>query len=219
MFMPTLEELKAIPEKKRKKYYYHQLKKLQKEYRPAKEYQTNPTWKKEWLPFIAKDHDWDWGYLFDLILYKLEKMQLSLCLFSIGTEEWFSRIHAELQEAIDLGHKILDTESVANSPSYIFLKDNVTNYTVIFSKETHETLATLPNKDNELFADCKEARKWREEHGYKLEDVYFGHRSLWNSKEAEQHYKEMCDNEEKQLQEDYDKFFQLIAKNLKGWWD
>src|SRR5574344_87880 len=72
---------------------------------------SNPQWRKEWLPIIKSDADWDGDYLLDLILYKLEKMLLHLERFSDEEEKSKEKTLSSLKRAIELGWQIHDRES------------------------------------------------------------------------------------------------------------
>lgn len=90
------------------------LKEYKKEYRKSitSKVKTNKDWKKRWLPFIKYDHDFDGGFLIDLIVHKLHIM---LDFYEDGKHCWQvdeSRLEIveSLKEACRLGDMIIADE-------------------------------------------------------------------------------------------------------------
>lgn len=219
--------------------YTEAISEIQSRYIPEKwDRVLNHNWQKEWGPYIKYDHDWDWYYLFDLIMYKLEKMRVYLATYSHATSEWTERINNELTEVLSLGRKL---KTYDYDKEYCDFRDaHTTPYVkVLKKKEVAENAAfadklealngeelvklNIPREEDlglNLYGKrLTTAKKWCKNHHYRLKDVTFAYGSDWDSEENYAEYLKLIEKCEKEEQDDYDKFFLLISKNMRGWWD
>lgn len=222
---------RALREYKNKE-YFKKVKALQDEHnKDTFGLVKNPTWKKEWLPMVKYDHDWDWAYFLDLIIYKLEKMRLSLIMFGSGVREWRERIDKELTETIELGKKLQNHDYFKKS--HDFSHEHTTHYVLIYKNYTdkepfhavkckkYDTIDEQVEAeiDNHDFLGSKAADNWLKENGYDKKDFHYAYSGEWDSEENHDLWGKMIQEEADVEQEDYNKFFGLIAKYMRGWWD
>lgn len=215
--------------------YNKRLEAIQKEHQPDKwEQRDSYDWKSEWGPFVKNDADWDGEYLLDLIIYKMEKMYLSLDLYSNEVREDLDKRLAVLKTTIDLGKKILTHDY--DEESHNFSQKHTTHYVYIYDNEGKKGYTALKNDkllakvaqtdlsldENEdghfdLFGD-KLADKWVKEHGYTRDQVHYAYGGEWDKKRNHKKWLKIMEKEGKQLQADRDEFFLLISRNYSSWW-
>lgn len=215
--------------KKQNVMYHKRLKALQIAHKPSKwEARRHYNWKKEWGPFIKYDADWDGFYLIKLIVYKLEKMRVSFDIYSPELRKNLEERLVTMDSAIALGKKILLDDYDKESIKHIMEHDLsfVLVYKKTGSKEQEEDirdenlLAKLPvdkHRDTD-FLGFEAAEAWATEHGYNKKDIYFAYSAEWDTEASAEEFKNILKKEEKAKQKDYDDFFKIIAKNIRGWW-
>ena len=219
---------------KKDREFYKRLKKIQQEHAPEKGCARYPyNWKKEWGPFIKYDGDWDWTYLLDLIVYKLEKMYIALDIYSIEEKESLDSKLKVLKETIDLGKKIqnhdydkeyhdFSSQHCAHA-IYIYKKGDCLKKN---SKPIHTIIKWRLEENSgykehpmEFYCVTKEIEQWAKENGYdpkKLTSAYGGE---WDDKKNQKIWQKMIKEANKALQKDTDRFFLLISRNMWGWWN
>ena len=103
----------------RNRKYLAEVRKIQKSHLSKEQWngkdKFNKDWEKEWLPFIKYDNQWDWAYMLDLLIYKLELMRTSFKYFCHHVDQ--DKMISQIDEAIVLGKRIYNQES-ADEESY-----------------------------------------------------------------------------------------------------
>lgn len=190
----------------KKKGFYHHLKQIQNQHNYLGLRGPSYDWKKEWGPIVKHDADWDWTYLLDLIIYKLEKMSLSLSTYSFIEENSLNKLIGSIEDIINLGRKIqlYDYEEEADK----FFDDHYKQY-----MNTYDNNHTLLNSEpiDNYFG-------WVEEHKIRPADVSFSLTANWDIENGQEKWHNMLKDADKQQQQDINEFFKLIATNLRSWW-
>ena len=224
----------------RDKLFYERLAKIQEYYKPEDGLGISPyPWKKEWEPILKQDADWSDASFFDLILYKLEKVHLSLDMYSCEYRKHLDKKLKKLQEIIDLGKKIRTFDYYTGSDK--FSHDHVTHYVLIYKNnpnlsemenlKTNDLLHKLERpkratRDEEIEEDIenedwfgfKAADNWAKEHGYSKKDYHVALSGEWDDMANHDIWLDMIKQEGKNNQKDINRFFSLIAKNYRHWW-
>lgn len=211
---------------KTKRLFYRKLKQIQNEHKPPKGTARHPyNWKKEWGPFLKYDADWDGAYLIELIIYKLEKMYLHLDLYSNEIREDLDKRLVVLRETIDLGKKVQNFDYYEDSYNWGVLHCAHVAHVEKkgSSEEIHKIVKwkkDLPNEEMfHFYYDVRgEIKNWAREHGYRMEDLNISYSGEWDSPRNYEIYKEKMNIGVKQMQNDTEKFFKLIAENYQTWW-
>lgn len=196
----------------------------------------NKLWKKEWKDFIKHDADWDGMYLFDLILFKIEKMRITQAMYSIVCEEELNKILGSMDEAVTLGKKIRDHDYY--EASHTFSEEHCAHVIYLYYSEEKGIKALLskeiihkfvqPRKKHtddetteemwEDFSGQKMTEKWAQENGYDITKIHRAYGGEWDTKENQKTYRKMVKAEVKAYQKDVDNFFKILAKNIFSWW-
>lgn len=217
------------------KEYKKELKELQKKYKPNKIDQAhNKDAKKNWMPMLKFNCDWDWSFIISVLLYKIELTKLYIKHFGNIIEEERNEKVAEMEEAVKLYETYCQTNFYAEANEffnkhvchYIFISENIKNI-----KEPKYRIPTAGDSlmfyeiDAEL---CKDQRTKAEAYafaaGVPKEALYdknlirsFG--GEWDNKENEKHYHDLVKQGEEAEQKALDKFFLYISHHIQGWWD
>lgn len=211
------------------KIFYEKLEKIQAEHAPDSSDTYKCNWKKEWLPFIKYDADWDGGYLLDLIIYKLEKMHLYLQTYSFEVKSDLKKRLAKLEKTISLGKKIQTYDYEAEASEWqnkhftntIIYKDKDDNV-VYTAKRKHLDLDKINNVEEILnnFFGKESFEEWsaKNNYVYTFDDLLVLHSGYWDADENYEIWKKKLKEAYKRKQDDNDKFFKLIARNYEGWW-
>lgn len=215
---------------RRQREYDHRLSLVQQAHKPSKwEARKAYNWKKEWGPFIKYDADWDGEYLIELIIYKLEKMYIGLDVYSLEVREDLNKRLAQIQEAIDLGKKILTYEY---DKEYSEFSRQHCAHVILIYRNHHdlkeEPLHRIVKKDRQLdfnkddplddYFGTSDVKKWCEENNYDRKDVCTAYTGQWDDPANQKIWVKMIKEANKAEQKDAEKFFKIIAKNYKGWW-
>jgi len=233
----TREEKKQIRQETKlaKQNYNKDLKELQKRYKPAKiDRAHNKDAKKNWMPMLKFNCDWDWSFIINVILYKIELTKLYIKHFGNTIEEDRMKKVAEMEEAIKLYDTYCQTDFYKEAGEC--WKDHVCHYIFISEdrKNIREPKYKIPTaSDSLMFYEidaelCKDQRIKAEAYaltaGVPKEALYdknlirsFG--SEWDNEENEKHYLDLVKQGEKAEQKALDKFFLHISKHIQGWWD
>ena len=146
--------------KEYKKHYLAERKKLH----PRARIKKNSDWKKRWMPFIKYDHDFDGGFLLELIVIKLHIM---LDYYDHGKychqiDESRLEIVDELREACRLGDLLL--EDNFDEEAYKVMKEHMKSYTTPTEDGLHELHMDWDSEENhELYKKLdREADKVRD---------------------------------------------------------
>lgn len=219
--------------------YYKRLAAVQKEYTPEKWDARKPyNWKKEWGPFIKYDADWDGEYFLDLTLFKLEKIYISLDIYSDEYRRDLNKKLKILRQIINLGKQLKTKDYYVESSN--FSEEHFTHLVYIYEKQSKENiqltkddklLATVPSSrtsvediadGDELSADellgALNAIEWIKENGYTRDQVHFLYGGEWDTPENRELCHKMAKKEARQEQKDTDQFFKLISRNYRDWW-
>lgn len=220
-----------------KKNYNADLKALQKKYKPEKfDRSVNKRAKQIWMPYVKWDHNWDWTFITDMLLYKIELVKLYIKHFGNTVDEDRNKQIAQMEEAIRLYKVFQDTNFLEEEQA--FAKEHTCNY-IYFSekfnafKEKEYKYILSTEKDNLIFydLDCDifdEAKKKAEQYAIKagipIEALYdknltkaFG--AEWDSEENHKKAKELLKQGAKNEQKALDKFFLYVSKHIRDWWD
>lgn len=226
--------------KARKKQYKFALQELHKEFKHLKSDPKNNTWKQDWLPFIKYNCNWDWEYLYDIIIYKLKLFKIHFSVYNVCNEEWVEQTNKEIDEVLELGNYIHEHDYTETSHKFmlehiiptihIYKRAEDEGYfqqnTYVKSNLIHTVYGNigrwgvgLLEMENLILRD-KEADEWCKANGYNpRKDVRYAYSSEWDSEESQQTYKKLTEQAIKEEQADWDKFFLLISKYFRGWWD
>ncbi len=133
----------------------------------------NSDWKERWMPFIKYDHDFDGGFLIELIVHKLHIM---LDYYDHGKYCWQvdeSRLEIveSLKEACRLGDLIL--EDNFNKPAFEILDKHYTAWSEKITEGKYKYKYKWDSEENKLKYDSlmKETDELRE----KTIDQFFDH--------------------------------------------
>ena len=232
-----------IPYSVRHKKYLAEVRKIQKSHMSKDEWndkeRINKDWEKIWLPFIKYDHQWDYAYFLDMMIYKLELMRTSFKYFCshVDQEEMISQI----DEAIALGKKIYQDSGLYHEPWREYHKKHSTPYAYVYEitgflsdkvklAKKGKLLAKIemPKDDEMDFKHILNKKykspldKWLEENNKKeYKDVSVGYGSEWNNFPKirtliSKHILNKCN---KNYKKDKEKFFKIISDNMESWWD
>ncbi len=221
---------------KKNKEFWTRLKAIQLEHTPSKHEARHPyNWKKEWGPFIKYDADWDGAYFFDLIIYKLEKMYISLDIYSDEVRESLDKSLAILKETINLGKKIQTFDYYTESSR--FADEHCYHYVYIYDNEGKtgmeamlgkKLLVKVPQERPDFNEESKitvedilgdsAANKWLEEHGLDKTQVHYAYGGEWDDEKNHDEWLKITKKEGKAEQKDIDTFFKMIARNYRRWW-
>ena len=223
--------------KQNKKNYNADLKALQKKYEPAKfDRSINKNAKKIWKPYIKWDHNWDWAYITDMLLYKIELVKLYIKHFGNIVDEERNKQIAQMEEAVRLYKVFQDTNFLKEEQT--FAKEHTYHY-IYFSEKLKdlkdkEYKYIIPTeKDDLIFYDlncdfAKDKKVLVEEYATKAgvpkEALYddnlirsFG--AEWDSEENHKKAIKLLKQAEKNEQKALDKFFLYVSKHIREWWD
>jgi hypothetical protein len=147
-----------------------------------------------WLPTIWKDRDYDYSYITEILIKKLEftrDFYLSDKAYSAEAE----KVAEEIQEAINMLHKTKDSWEFYEDPAMELIEKK-------WGKTTFEF---VPLEDNPGFNEMKS----------KTEKVV--------TPEDKEQYSEDFRNAMKTARKEYMKdkkeAYKFIAKHIDGWWD
>lgn len=227
-----------MTKKEKRELFLERLKAVQEEYQPEPQERRKPyNWKQEWGPIIEQDADWSGEYLFDLILYKLEKMYIHLDIYSNECRRTLNKSLKILRETIDLGKKTRKFDYYAGSDK--FMEDHCAHVVYIYDNQgkkgvaamrNEKLLAKVPQKkfdwDNENaseaevedFLGSRDADQWVLEHGYTKDQVHYAYGGEWDDPKNHDVWMNLAKEEHKQKQKDTDKFFKMISRNYNRWW-
>lgn len=220
--------------------YLEEVKKIQKTHLSKEQWngkeRINEDWEKEWLPFIKYDNQWDWNYMLDLIIYKLELMRTYFKYYCIHEDQ--DKIINQIDEAIVLGKRIYNQESAKEeyyyqpwldyhkkySTPYAYVYERINNDGSEFCKRGKLLTTIEMPKDDELdFKSRKSSlNKWlKENNKHEYKDVTVFYRSEWNnfSKIRTLISKHILNKCKREYTKDKKRFFKIICNNMEGWWD
>lgn len=235
-----------IPYYKRHKKYLAEVKKIQKSHLSKDQWNTkekiNEDWEKTWLPFIKYDHQYDWAYMLDILIYKLELMRTSFKYFCSSTDQ--EKMIKQLDDAISLGRRIYNHENKEREdyekPFSDYHKKHSTPYAYVYDKletesqcESHKRkklLATIemPKDDSMNFKHMLNKKyvspldKWlKQNHKIEYKNVTVSFGSEWNNFPKIRHLisKHILKKCRKNYKKDKEKFFKIISDNMESWWD
>lgn len=217
-----------------KKNYKADLKALQKKYKPEKfDRSVNKRAKQIWMPYVKWDHNWDWTFITDMLLYKIELVKLYIKHFGNTVDEERNKQIAQMEEAIRLYKVFQDTNFFEEEQA--FAKEHTCNY-IYFSEKLkdREYKYIIPtDKDNLIFYDLKsdilkEEKLKAEEYAIKAgvpKEVLYDNNLIrlfgaeWDSEENRKKAKELFKQAAKNEQKALDKFFLYVSKHIREWWD
>ena len=233
----TRQEKKQIRKEKRqtRKNYNADLKALQKKYKPEKiDRVINGKARKIWMPYVKWDHNWDWTFIIDILLYKIELVKLYIKHFGNTIDEERNKQIAAMEDAVELYKDFTKTDWYKEANE--FHKKHVYNYIYISEniKNLKDYKYIIPTaKDNLMFYDIdvdilSDKKRMAEAYAFAAnvpkEALYdknlirsFG--SEWDCEGNEKHYKELVEQAEKNKQKALDKFFLYVSKHVREWWD
>jgi len=196
----------------------------------CKEYRCKPNhdWRKRWLPIIKYDHDFDGAYFLDLIMHKLNIMYdyYDFGYYIMQSDESKKEILDTLKEAIDLGKKIQEHDY--NEGSDNFMDEHCAHLIYIYNKpwklgQKEEPIHTIVHwrKDRclEDYFGSNEAKQWALDNGYDPKTIHTSAGGQWDDMKNHDTWMKMIQAEAKEEQKDIEKFFGLLAKNYRKWWD
>ena len=220
--------------RKRNREYRKELKELQNSHMPEKwDRVVNKNAKRDWLPFIKYDYNWDWEFIIGTLIYKIELTKLYIKYFGNTIEEQKNKQIASMEEAIRL-YKVFDeTDWYAEERAftdqhvthYIFLKENLWSKDYKYIIPTGRDSLMCYDVDAVFFAEeKKKAEAYALAAGVPKEALYdksldkcFGAR--WDSREDEKYGQELSKQAERNKQKALDKFFLYVSKHIREWWD
>lgn len=231
-----VEELEEIKESYKKSLldgypdFLAEIKGYQKEHAPTYKPRSsiNSQWQAEWKDFIKYDMDWDWGFLTDLILYKLQKMRAWFSRFGMTEDAAREKITAEIDEAIRLYNYAMDTDfdkevmEWSEKHSYRWVEIREYDGHIMHSgKVLYKTSKVREDKEPSYhFLENKEADEWCKANGHKAyKDVIYSYCSKWDYKINYYIWKYKMHKAWKREQKAFDTFFLYISKHFREWWD
>ena len=185
----------------------------------------NKNWKKRWKDFIKYDYDWDGVFLLEIIMHKLKLIQErynSDKMSDFMAEESLKPIQDSINECVELGEKILNYDYGAVSDQY--LKDNTNNGHELFIMRDGQKTVLFQALDDEDLPLISSMKKCVEEKKclisqYPQDQILLAYFSNWKDQACVEVWTEMLKKAHKEEEKDTKKFFTLIAKNYKLWWD
>ena len=209
---------------KQQKEYNNKVKLLQKIYATEGDHSKNPYWRQQWKDFIKYDHDWDWSYFYEMIIYKLEKMKIYLEINCHCVDEQKKEILDSLDQAIKLGKAARETDFTekaimwSEQHTYRWVEVYTHDSTCDQDKCLYKTTKVLSSKLD--FLDTSEADEWCKANGHKeCEDVHYTYCSEWDSEENQQKYLKKLEAARKAEQKAFDTFFLYVSQHMMMWWD
>lgn len=145
----------------------------------------------QWLPILWNDYDWDYSYLLTLIDYKLKRMQKALK-EGMAIQEHIDAKVKEIQDVRDIIKQIEEDN---------FIEKEEKAHEKEFGKLKTKTIQNLNNKN---LIEVK---------------FYYAQISKKNNKIAIKKSVGISRLNEIRCQKAYYKMFNLMAKNIQGWWD
>jgi len=145
----------------------------------------------KWIPIIWQDRDWDYQYLYDVLKFKMSNMINYIKKYSHTAEPENTNIINSMIEVRDLINKIQTFDYSKESLKQIGFYNKYPDFQLKmdFVKE--------PNEDGYYTA------KFNLEEGSEKEKLYNSHYEL----------KAKLEND------DIHKLFELMATNIRNWWD
>lgn len=210
-----------------KKSYKKKLKEVQKYYKTnCFTDRTNPDWIKEWKPFIKKDHWWDWSFILDIIMYKLELTKLGHEFFSNTVEETQKEIIDNIDKCITGFKEWKDKEY--SQEAMDFCNEHTIHYVVFYKgglKDPEIILKAPTVSEMWICAPLEElydVKKYCTENNLKPKefvktDHYYT--SEWDDEKNQELWREMMIKATKQEQKDLEKWFLYLGEHLREWWD
>jgi len=143
-----------------------------------------------WLPLIWKDRDWDHGFLFEMLQFKLSRMEKCLR----------NGIHLHADETAD------------KVKLCVLLLDRINK------DEYHEMVFKHHDKkwgETDLtFTKCKDNPEMSELH-ISRENV----NSEEDKEQERKEYRAIMKRPDELMQQDIDMLFETMRKHIRGWWD
>lgn len=214
---------------KQDKKYKKKFKELQKKYFiPRCDRAHKAHWKKTWAPILRYNPDWDWGYILDIIKYKLELTKLYIATYGHMVDETKNEIVSQITEVLNK-FETWDEDYYYES-AMDFSKIHTRNY-ISFSKKIDGKIVDLgkfyyndfgeKSDDLTYFLDDKIKSKYKQEANIDLKDkkVLTGYGADWDSEENYTLWVQMMQKATEQEQTDFENIFLLLGKYIRNWWD
>lgn len=179
-------------------------------------------WKRDWKWLVQYDHDWDYRYLLEIVLFKLKRMRLWFDCFAIADrKEHVDPEIASMDAAIAIGDRLLGDQY--GEEDYRFMLAHSSVQIVINRASDHTELDVIdcPREQDGFvwFSARKLVQKWCDEHGVDRKTVYYGTRGKWDSEENYHTWIQMGEREQEAITNDYKEFFRIIGEHIREWWD
>lgn len=195
----------------------------------------NSDWRKRWMPMIKYDHDFDGNYFLSIIMHKLNIMYdyYDFGYYTMQSDESKKEILDTLKEAIELGKKIQIFDYYEKMHN--FLEEHLGHVISVYDKPLkigkgwsdpiHEIVYwRKEGEGREIVLDYLDNtdtlwRKWAVDNGYDPKTLYTSYSGKWDDEKNNEIYQKISKECAKTEQKDIDKFFKLLAKNYRKWWD
>jgi hypothetical protein len=148
-----------------------------------------------WIPIIWKNHEWDYSYLLELLVYKLDKMEVYFALEGMSTCSYIS------------ANQIAEVKRLLKRVKEDNYREEVENE-FHFEEKYGELAMDFGEKDEN---DCRRAMFSFVKDGEKISNEL--------KEEADKVYLEMMKIADKRRKKECEKAFKIISKAIFNWWD
>lgn len=149
---------------------------------------------REYAEFLKEDYDWDFAFIINLLVFKLERTKKCIVKNQIISKA--DEVGEEIQEVIDLFNRYHDHD---------YIKDAFKDF---YKEHGRPKMVTIPPTKEEALKNPNL--------GGRLE---FHHRGKPLPKEFQEKQRCLYEEAEHAKKADLDKAFKLMADRIEGWWD
>lgn len=183
----------------------------------------NKEWKHDWLPIITMDKDSSGSFLFNLIVYKLEKMKLFF--ESINCKNR-TEILKSLNLTLSYGWRLLEDDYYSKSDDFweahmvtdVRLTDEESDNANILYEYSCYPLFDEETQSFKASVNLNTALDFIEEEGLEYgKTAYIYTRQRWDDAENEAEYANMYKEEENNRKRDYIEFFSCLCNYMGSW--
>lgn len=191
-------------------------------------YRKNKAWKVRWLPLVKYDSDYDWEWLFAIVMRKLRLMHDWYSVSGNAAQADDSRlaIAEELGQALALGEEFLSFDDGERLGSYCashkaFVEKHTKRTYGLISKDGRNRIAVCEAgfgapKD---FSGCADRLDAYKKAHPEAEGYWCGFWDEWDSEESQAESRRLSEEFTEKKASACKAFFDFIGGHLTEWWD
>lgn len=190
----------------------------------SRDIKKHPHWKKRWKEFCKYDMDWDYIYLFEIIIHKLELMYEHFKKYNCEATEDLPMV--SLKNCIEIGKRILADEYGDEADKFMLeIQKGKSGHMVYYIKDGQDIVVRKEyDKEGEfLLASYNRCMKWlcdNPEEAKKYDDNIYRIAAFSEITDEEKaQYRKICEECIRRKNDDVRHFFDLISDNIQSWWD